>query len=257
MERGLDPSKFPEKKGKSGGRNEEEEEDEDAREVTLQDVLATRTIDELEQLEEDGFDDIKTLDEYREKRLRELKIMQALNRFGTVYEITKDEWLREVTECSHTCHVLIHLYQDYVEDCRLMDDTLQIVAQRFKYVKILRIRSTQASENWPDSNLPTLFVYDKGALAHTLSTLKEVGGKGMTPQDLEWWLATRKIVTSELEGNPRTTAAKGGKGSASSSSSPSKGGAKTVFRRGAYDDDDDDDDDMGAGRDIDDEDDEE
>ncbi len=76
--------------------------------------------------QEDGFDDIKTLDEYREKRLRDLKIMQALNRFGSVYEITKDEWIREVTECSHTCHVIVHLYQDYIEDCRLMEETLQI-----------------------------------------------------------------------------------------------------------------------------------
>ncbi len=85
--------------------------------------------------QEDGFDDIKTLDEYREKRLRELKIMQALNRFGSVYEITKDEWIREVTECSHTCHVVVHLYQDYVEDCRLMEETLQI-GKKIKYISI-------------------------------------------------------------------------------------------------------------------------
>ncbi len=43
MERGLDPSKFPDKNAKV----EEEEE----REVTLADVLETRTIEELEQLE--------------------------------------------------------------------------------------------------------------------------------------------------------------------------------------------------------------
>jgi hypothetical protein len=181
--------------------------------------------------------------------------MQALNRFGTIYEITKDEWVREVTECSHTCHVLVHLYQDYVEDCRLMDDTLQIVAQKFKYVKILRIRSTQASENWPDSNLPTIFVYDKGQLAHTLSTLKDVGGKSMTAVDLEWWLATRKVVQSELEGNPRAKKAASSSGSGSASSSPSK--FKTVFRKGAYDDDDDDDAPSSRGRGISDDDDDE
>ncbi len=98
-----------------------------------------------------------------------------------MYEIAKDEWIREVTECSNSCYVLAFLYQDYVEDCRLLENILTVTAGKFKYVKVVKIRSTQASENWPDKNLPTIFVYHEGKLAHTLMTLKDLGGKSATP----------------------------------------------------------------------------
>jgi hypothetical protein len=47
-------------------------------------------------------------------------------------------------------------------------------------VKFLKIRSTSAIENWPEKNLPTLFVYYDGILAQQLMTLKILGGTSMT-----------------------------------------------------------------------------
>jgi hypothetical protein len=36
------------------------------------------------------------------------------------------------------------------------------LAPKFKYVKFVKIKSTQAVENWPESRCPTLFLYNEG-----------------------------------------------------------------------------------------------
>ncbi|RYH12678.1 hypothetical protein EON65_37610 [archaeon] len=93
--------------------------------------------------------------------------------------ITKDDWVREVTEGSKACPVVIHLYEDGMVECNLLDEALAVLAEKFKYVKFLRIKYNQAIENWPERNLPTLFVYQSGSLATQLITLKQVGGTRM------------------------------------------------------------------------------
>eukprot|EP01035_Chromulina_nebulosa_P031885 gene31885-42528_t len=173
-------------------------------EESLIDKLQYATKEEIDELEEDEFDDNRALNEYREKRLRELKESQVKNRFGDVLGIGKDDWIREVTDCSKTCWVVVHLYQDSVVECQLVDEAFIILSTKFKYVKFVKIRSTQAIENWPDRNLPTIFAYHEGVLQKQLVTLKQIGGKTMKASDLEWWLAENDIVNSELEENPRS-----------------------------------------------------
>lgn len=145
------------------------------------------------------------LEDYRAARLRQIQQERARNRFGDVVEIIKDEWISQVTEGSKAGYwVVVHLYQDSVIECRLVEEALQQLAPKFKYVKFLKIRSTQAIENWPERNLPTIFVYKDGNMQKQLLTLKEVGGKTMKPADLEWWLVQKGVVTtSELEEDPR------------------------------------------------------
>ena len=72
-----------------------------------------------------------------------------------------------------------------------------------KAVKFLKILSTAAVENWPDRNLPTLFLYKGGELRTQLLGLKKVGGRGMGVEDLEWWLAGEGVVETEMEEDPR------------------------------------------------------
>jgi uncharacterized protein len=114
---------------------------------------------------------------YREQRLNELKQQAMKNRFGELMEIVKDDWIREVTECSNSCAVVVHLYENSLVECQIVDESLRNLASRFRYVKFLKIKSTQAIENWPERNLPTLFVYEDGALKTQLLTINKLGGK--------------------------------------------------------------------------------
>lgn len=75
---------------------------------------------------------------------------------------------------------MVHLYSDSVVGCDLMHEALSQIASKFPYVKFLKIKSVQAVENWPDKNLPTIFVYTEGELSHQAVTLSDFGGNEMT-----------------------------------------------------------------------------
>lgn len=75
-----------------------------------------------------------------------------------------------------------HLYQDSIVECRLVEEAMMRLAPKFKYIKFVKIRSTQAIENWPEKNLPTIFFYHGGELKTQLITLAAVGGKKMTTE---------------------------------------------------------------------------
>ncbi len=139
----------------------------------------------------------------RDSRLASLKERAAMARFGEVREISKPDWVAEVTEGSNDTPVVVHLFETSVLSCSILSQALIEVAKKNPSVKFLCIRSTSAIENYPDSNLPTLFVYKNGELTAQLIGLKEIGDKRTTALDLEWWLAKKGIVESELEENPR------------------------------------------------------
>lgn len=146
---------------------------------------------------QDDSSEHQILEKFRTQRLEALKQQYQRNRFGDVrgtpfsspsllaltgcsVEIAKDEWVREVTESSNSCWVVVFLYMDAKVECRLLEEKLVQVAAKFRDVKFLKIRSTQAIENWPERNLPTLFVYRDGTLQHQVMTLKALGGTAMT-----------------------------------------------------------------------------
>jgi hypothetical protein len=198
------------------------------------DRLQKATLEELDELEEEDeeFADSRALEMYRNARLQELKAAAVKNRFGDLVEIVKDEWVREVTESSKACKVVVHLYKDSVIECNLMDECLRTLAPKFRYVKFLRIKFDQAIENWPERNLPTLFIYSEGSLQGQLITASQIGGKKMTAADVEWFLVKNKVIhDSELEEDPRSV------GGSDSQVKHKLRGAQ----RGAYDDDDGDD----------------
>lgn len=63
-------------------------------------------------------------------------------------------------------------------------------------------------ENWPDRNVPTLFFYNEGELKDQILTLKSLGGDAFREDHLEWWMANKDIVQTELEEDPLLTASR-------------------------------------------------
>eukprot|EP00937_MAST-01D_sp_MAST-1D-sp2_P001127 g1127.t1 len=174
----------------------EEGQDEDGERDSDDDLL-----DELE----DEMGDDEMLRKFREARIAEMQAARARDRFGEVRPIEKPEWVSEVTEASKDVWVVCYLWQHSLVECKLMDALLPQLAARHKYVKFVSIRSTAAVENWPDSRLPTLFMYHDGELQHTTTGLSQFGGKQMTLDSLEWRLAQFSVVRTELESDPAVT----------------------------------------------------
>lgn len=105
-------------------------------EVEKVDFLEGKTVEQLDALDEDdAFDDVRVLEEYRcvvlvfvcvrvgawlalsmfacsKKRLAELKQQARLAKFGSVLPLERPDYVREVTEASNKCWVVLHMHQE-------------------------------------------------------------------------------------------------------------------------------------------------
>ncbi|ODA76491.1 hypothetical protein RJ55_07761 [Drechmeria coniospora] len=133
-------------------------------------------LDELEDLEDDEF-----LDQYRRKRMAELNSLQKTSVHGSVYPISKPDYQREVTEASRDGPVLVNLTSTVGTnvESRVLTELWRQAAREYGDVKFCEIGASQAIENYPDRNCPTILVYDKGDIVKQVVTLMTVGGVRM------------------------------------------------------------------------------
>ncbi|CAI5745223.1 unnamed protein product [Peronospora destructor] len=163
---------------------EEEEEDVDPRE--------NATLDELDEME-DEYDDDAELARIREQRIQEMMVQASRNKFGDIHCISKDEWTKEVTDGSSEHWVIAYLWDEALEECKVMDHVLRQVAKKHRDVKVVSIQAQACIENWPSRNCPTLFMYHKGALQNQLLGIRKLNGLDMKIEDLEEYLAKANV----------------------------------------------------------------
>lgn len=77
------------------------------------DVRQYSSVQELDEMLEETVDDEdeRMLQEYRKKRLAEMKAMAMNNRFGRCFEISKQDYVEEVSEASKEVNVICLIYQ--------------------------------------------------------------------------------------------------------------------------------------------------
>ncbi|GAA0157727.1 viral or transposable element protein [Lithospermum erythrorhizon] len=113
---------------------------------------------------EDDLDDDRFLEEYRKKRLAELKEEAKIVRFGSVIPISGSDFVREVSQAPPDVWVVLILYKDGYAGCQVLLQCLDELATRYPCTKFVKIISTECIPNYPDRNLPTLLVYNNSAL---------------------------------------------------------------------------------------------
>ncbi|KAG2213389.1 hypothetical protein INT47_009062 [Mucor saturninus] len=146
------------------------------------DSLENKDLDELDELED--LEDDQILNQYRHQRMMEMHALAAKEKYGEVYEISKPDFIREVTEASKDCHVVVHLYKDYIPASKLMTRCLTELASQFKATKFVRIASDQCIPNFPDHNVPTILIYGDGDIKANLAGAIQFGGMKMTAKSL-------------------------------------------------------------------------
>ena len=149
----------------------------------------------------------ESLEEYRRKRMEELndekEAQMKRKRYGSVYHISRPDWNREVNEESMDGQwVIINLTCDSVWDARVVEHAIHELAEKHDYVKFVSIKSTSAIEGWPDSNLPSLFLYQNGSLQKQFIGINAFGGAGVNADRIEWKLSQLGILQSELREEP-------------------------------------------------------
>ena len=109
---------------------------------------------------------------YTERRLKELcgsseNEKQGKRKFGEVIVIDRTEWQHHVNDDSHDVWVVVGLLSTYDSNrTGLMKTAICELACLHVETKFVLISSHQAIANWPEENLPSIFIYHNGKLQH-------------------------------------------------------------------------------------------
>ncbi|XP_074656143.1 phosducin-like protein 3 [Tubulanus polymorphus] len=178
-------------------------------EQTIQDKTTGKdygemNLNELNENEDDISDeDERMFEEYRRQRILEMKEKLNQCRFGDVREISKSDWVTEVNKAGDGIWVVVHVYSDAIPLCRLVNNHLSKLAQKFASTKFLKGKADVCIQNYPDKNLPTIFVYRDNEMKKQFIGPLSIGTTKLTVDELEWLLSETGAVETTLEENPR------------------------------------------------------
>merc|ERR1712106_491482 len=161
-------------------------------------------LDDIDRLLEEDMDDKEEaiFNRIRLERMAELKHTQSKDKYGTVLDINGQSWKQEVNQAGDNIWVIVHLYDKGVMLSNILNNHFVQLANKYKHVKFVRGVAKECVPNYPDKNLPTVFVYRNGTLA-----IQWIGGGnfGRDPklEEIEWMLHEKTIITSGMEQDPR------------------------------------------------------
>lgn len=150
-------------------------------EVKDKEWLDTKDQEELEEME-DEFADDRFMEEYRQKRITELRTALAQPRFGSLQEIRRNEFVAQVTNAGEDVWVVVLLYKDSVEKCGILEQCFRELAPKYPGTKFLKILSTDCIPGYPDGNLPTVLLYRDTKCEQHIVGLVPWGSRFVTPE---------------------------------------------------------------------------
>jgi hypothetical protein len=166
------------------------------------DPMSKKTLNELEELEDD-FEDDHFIRNLKNKRLQEMKEEAKNSKFGLLREIRYENYKVEVNESSHSNFVVIILHQDYVENSNILCEILKNLAKKHPQVKFLKIQATNCVPNFKDIDVPTIFIYQNGEIfKQFLPAPYFFGGNKMTFNKVEWVFSSLGVLKSDQIEDP-------------------------------------------------------
>ncbi|XP_020848594.1 phosducin-like protein 3 [Phascolarctos cinereus] len=185
----------------------EKKREEEEKHILQQSIVKTyedMTLEELEENEDEfNEEDEHAIEMYRQQRLAEWKATQLKNKFGEVLEISGKDYVEEVTKAGKGLWVILHLYKQGIPLCTLINQHFSGLARKFPDVKFIKSISTTCIPNYPDRNLPTIFVYLEGDIKAQFIGPLVFGGMNLTRDELEWKLSESGAIKTDLEENPK------------------------------------------------------
>nr|XP_042123511.1 phosducin-like protein 3 [Peromyscus maniculatus bairdii] len=99
--------------------------------------------------------------------------------------------------------LILHLYKQGIPLCSLINQHLSRLARKFPDVKFIKAILTTCIPNYPDRNLPTVFVYLEGDIKAQFIGPLVFGSMNLRKDELEWKLSESGAIKTDLEENPR------------------------------------------------------
>lgn len=158
-------------------------------------------LDELDELEDS--EDEAIIQEYRNKRIAEMKASAERSKFGTVREISGQDYVNEVNKAGEGIHVVLHLYERGIPLCALINQLMVNLAARNPETKFLKSIATTCIPNFPEKNLPSIFIYYEGQLQKQIIGPVELRGEKLTIDEFEYMLGQYGAIKTEIKEDPR------------------------------------------------------
>jgi len=96
-------------------------------------------LEEEAELIEDEF-----FQEYIKKKFMEMnKKLNDLPKFGEVLELSGETFLGEIDNENRNVKILIHIYDQKIPECRLMNECLETISRNYLVVKFCKIKSVE------------------------------------------------------------------------------------------------------------------
>lgn len=163
--------------------------------------IADMDLDELDELEDS--EDEAVLEEYRRKRLAEMKIFADKAKFGSVREISGQEYVDEVNKAGQDIWVVLHLYANGIPQCNLIHHYMNELAVRFPQTKFLKSVATTCIPNFPERNVPCIFIYYEGQMKRQFIGSTDLRGDKLTKDEFEYLLGRVGAIKTEIKEDPR------------------------------------------------------
>jgi len=158
-------------------------------------------LDELDELEDE--EEEKILLQMRQQRIAEIKQRMEKAKFGEVREITAVDYVQEVNKAGEGVMVVLHLYKQGIPLCALINEYMNRLAPRFPQTKFLRAISTTCIPNYPDKNVPTLFVYYEGGMKGQMVGPLEFRGMKLSEAEFEYLLGKTGAIDTTIKDDPK------------------------------------------------------
>ncbi|XP_031628157.1 viral IAP-associated factor homolog [Contarinia nasturtii] len=160
-------------------------------------------LDELDELEDS--EDEAILLEYRNKRIAEMKALAEKSKFGTVREISGQDYVDEVNKAGDGIHVVLHLYKQGIPLCALINQYMNNLAMRYPQTKFIKSIATTCIPNFPEKNLPSIFIYFEGNITKQIIGPVELRGEKLTADEFEYLLGQYDAIKTDITEDPRQT----------------------------------------------------
>lgn len=141
--------------------------------------------------EDDDLIDDEFFQEYIKKKFMEMnKKLNDLPKFGKLIELSNETFLSEIDNENKNVKILIHIYDQKIPECRLMNECLEQISKDYLIVKICKIRSTEInlSEKFRKIGCPALLIYQNGELIGNFVKMNDEFGDEFCAQDVENFL---------------------------------------------------------------------
>lgn len=156
-------------------------------------------LEELDDLE-DSLDE-EFLEFLKNKKLDEIQQQLSKDKYGSVKLISADQYKEEISTPETV--VICHLHFDFIPFSKQIKALFRKLAEKFKYVKFIEIKASDAIPNIRDRDVPMVLVYNDGKMLKQFVGQAALGGANVTANDLEWTFAELGIIKTDLSEDPR------------------------------------------------------